>query len=283
MTRAPLLEATDLSVRYGGVVALDGVTFDVAPGEVVGLIGPNGAGKTTCIDGLTGFRALDRGRVRFAGRDLAGAGPHERARRGFVRTFQSLELFDDLSVGENLLVAASTPGWRATLTDALWPKRHDRDSVDEIVGLLGLGAVADRRPVELSNGERHLVALGRALVARPRLVLLDEPAAGLDTGESAELGRLLRSLPDRGVAVLLVDHDMDLVMGVCDRVHVLDFGRVIAGGPPDAVRSDPLVVSAYLGAGGDEGTRAAGPAGGRDGSRAAGQGPGAGGRSEQYP
>ncbi len=243
-----LLEAVEVSVRYGGVAALSEVSFTVQEGEVVGLIGPNGAGKTTCIDALTGFQPLHGGHVRFAGRVLDGVAPHQRARLGFVRTFQSLDLFDDLTVRENLVVAATTPTWRSTLTDALWPKRQRHDAVDDAIDLVGLGPLADRRPAELSNGERHQVSLGRALVARPRLLLLDEPAAGLDPAESAALGDLLRSLPARGVSVLLVDHDMALVMGVCDRLHVLDFGRLIASGPPAAVRADPAVVTAYLGA-----------------------------------
>ena len=243
----PLLEAVELSVRYGGVAALSEVSFTVEEGEVVGLIGPNGAGKTTCIDALTGFQALHAGHVRFAGELLDGVAPHDRARLGFVRTFQSLDLFDDLTVRENLVVAATTPSWRATLTDALWPKRHRHDAVDDAVEWVGLGSLAGRRPADLSNGERHRVALARALVSRPRLLLLDEPAAGLDPAETAALGDLLRSLPERGTSVLLVDHDMALVMAVCDRLHVLDFGQLIASGPPAAVRADPAVVTAYLG------------------------------------
>ena len=242
-----LLEVSDLGVRYGGVVALEDVSFDVGEGEVVGLIGPNGAGKTTCIDTLSGFRTPNSGIVRFDGIDLAEESAHARSRRGFVRTFQSLELFDDLTVRENLLVAASTPTLWSTLTDALWPKRHDHSQTSRILGLLDLEQFADRHPTELSNGQRHLVALGRALVSRPRLVLLDEPAAGLDSAESAELGRILRGLPETGVSVLLVDHDMSLVFGICDRVHVLDFGRIVASGSPAQIRSDPMVIAAYLG------------------------------------
>ena len=245
---APLLEVVDLTVRYGGVAALSGVSFTVEEGEVVGLIGPNGAGKTTCIDALTGFQAAHCGHVAFAGRRLEGVPPHRRARRGFVRTFQSIDLFDDLSVRQNLVVAASTPTWRSTLTDALWRKRLHADVIEEAIELVGLGAVADRPTAELSNGERHRVALARALVARPRLVLLDEPAAGLDPEESAALGALVRALPGRGTSVLLVDHDMSLVMAVCDRIHVLDLGTLIASGTPAEIRCDRAVVEAYLGA-----------------------------------
>jgi len=243
----PLLEVQDLTVRFGGVVALDGLDLTVPAGEVVGLIGPNGAGKTTCIDALTGFTRPTAGHVRFAGRSLDGMTPHDRARRGFARTFQSLELFDDLTVRQNLFVAASTPTWRSTLTDALWPKGSAAAAVDEVLARLDLEALGDEAPTRLSNGQRHRVALGRALVARPSLVLLDEPAAGLDSTETAALGALLRTLPAWGVTVLLVDHDMALVFGVCDQVHVLDFGRLIASGPPGDVRADPRVRAAYLG------------------------------------
>ena len=244
-----LLEVEDLSVHFGGLAALDGVTFAVKAGDIVGLIGPNGAGKTTCIDALTGFGRPSRGTVRFAGHDVTGLGPHRRARRGFVRTFQALDLFEDLSVRQNLAVAATHPTWRQTLAEAVQPRRHDTTAVNEVLDLVGLTGSADRRPTELSNGQRHLVALGRALVSRPRLLLLDEPAAGLDETESAALGTLLRRLPERGVTVLLVDHDMSLVLGICDQVHVLDLGRLIAGGSPSQVRSDPAVVAAYLGSG----------------------------------
>lgn len=242
-----LLDVVSLSLRYGGVAALDEVTFTVTEGEVVGLIGPNGAGKTSCIDALTGFQEPHGGHVRFKGQLLDGVAPHQRHRLGFVRTFQSLDLFDDLTVRENLLVAASTPDWRSTLTDALWPKRGRQTALEEIIELVGLGDFVGRRPAELSNGDRHRVALGRALVSEPSLLLLDEPAAGLDSVETEALGELLRSLPGRGTSVLLVDHDMELVMTACDRIHVLDFGRIIGSGPPSEIRSDPAVIAAYLG------------------------------------
>jgi branched-chain amino acid transport system ATP-binding protein len=164
-----------------------------------------------------------------------------------VRTFQSLELFDDLSVRDNLLVAAHTPSPWETITDALWPKSHDSSETHCILELLDLLDIAERMPTELSNGQRHVVALGRAMVSAPKLVLLDEPAAGLDPSETAELAEMLRRLPGTGTSVLVVDHDMALIMNVCDRVHVLDFGRLIATGPPEEVRGDPNVVAAYLG------------------------------------
>ena len=199
-------------------------------GQIVGLIGPNGAGKTTFIDTLTGFTAPHRGQITFDGLDITRVSPHHRAQAGLVRTFQSLELFDDLSVRDNLLVAAHTPTLWSTLTDALWPKVHDNRETHAVVELLDLGPVADRLPTELSNGQRHVVALGRALVASPKLVLLDEPAAGLDPTETAELAVMLRRLPGVGTTVLVVDHDMSLILGVCDIVHVLDFGHLLASG-----------------------------------------------------
>jgi len=247
-----ILAVRDLSVRYGGVLALSSVSFDVPTGAVVGLIGPNGAGKTTLIDALSGFTTPSRAnraapQVLFRGVSLDGCSAHERARRGFARTFQSLELFDDLTVRENLLVSASTPTVWSTISDAIWPKRHANRVVDETLEMVGLLDVADRRPEDLSNGRRHLVAVARALAAQPSLLLLDEPAAGLDPSETAELAELLRSLPGRGVSVLLVDHDMSLVLGSCDQIHVLDFGSIIASGPPEQIRSDPAVIAAYLG------------------------------------
>lgn len=249
MSAAPLLDVSGLRVTYGGVVALDDVDLRVDEGAIVGLIGPNGAGKTTFIDCLTGFTSAASGHVTFDGSPFTDLAPHERARRGLVRTFQSLELFDDLSVRENLLVGAGVPSWRSTLADAFRLQRHRHEAVDEVLDLLGLAEFAAEPPTTLSNGQRHLVALGRALAAKPRLVLLDEPAAGLDPTETDALQALLARIPALGSTVLLVDHDMSLVFGVCDALHVLDFGRVIAQGTPAEVRADPTVVAAYLGTG----------------------------------
>lgn len=242
-----LLEVSDLGVRHGVLLALDGVRLRVDEGQIVGLIGPNGAGKTTFIDTITGFTRSVEGRITFDGRDLTRAPAHQRSRAGLVRTFQSLELFDDMTVLDNLAVGTQSPSMWAAITDALWPKSHDLSSAHRVLDLLDLWPVADRLPTELSNGQRHMVALGRALASSPRLVLLDEPAAGLDPTETTELAATLRRLPAMGISVLVVDHDMSLIMSVCDTVHVLDFGKVVASGSPEQVRRNPKVIAAYLG------------------------------------
>jgi branched-chain amino acid transport system ATP-binding protein len=243
-----LLNVEALRVTYGGVTAVNDVDLTVPEGSVIGLIGPNGAGKTSTIDALTGYHAPSHGKVSFAGEDITRTPAHQRARRGLVRTWQSVELFDDLTVEENLLVANQRMGVLRALRDLLLPiGQHPRDDVDWALELCGLTDVADRMPTELSHGRRKLVGVARALAQRPRVVLMDEPAAGLDTDESKELGKHLRGLPEQGVSVLLVDHDMGLVLSICDEVVVLDFGQVIARGTPEEIRADEAVVAAYLG------------------------------------
>ncbi len=246
-----MLDVVDLTVTFGGLRALDEVSFSMAEGELVGLIGPNGAGKTTAVDALTGFVA-HRGHVYLDGDDLADRPAHERARLGLARTWQSLELFDDLTVVENCRVAAERGGWRTFVRHLVRPTLAGTtvagdDDVAWAIDLLGLGPDAHRHPTALPLGRRKLVAVARALAAHPRLVLLDEPAAGLDTDESRAFGERLAAVVDHGVAVLLIDHDMGLVLDVCERVIVLDFGRLLVVGPPAAVRRDPRVIDAYLG------------------------------------
>ena len=245
-----LLETRGLTVRYGGLAANLDIDLDVEPGKLVGLIGPNGAGKTTFIDAITGFTAVTHGTIRFDGTDLTGLAPDRRAHLGLSRTFQSLELFEDLTVRDNLMVAAERPKWYAFALDLIRVRRGRGDQearVDLALETLALTHLADALPSDLSHGQRKLVGVARALAAAPKLLLLDEPAAGLDTAESQLLGAHLRSFVSKGTTIFLIDHDMGLVLNVCDDIYVLDFGRIIAHGAPNEIRKDPAVITAYLG------------------------------------
>jgi sulfate-transporting ATPase len=246
---APMsLDVHDVSVRFGGVQAVAEVSVALRPGEVVGLIGPNGAGKTTLIDAITGFvRAT--GRVELAGRDVSGWSARRRARGGLGRSFQSLELFESMTVYENLRAASDRRDPLAYLTGLVVPG-DDPLSPTALAAVreFGLRDDLDRRPDELPYGRRRLVAIARAIAAGPSVLLLDEPAAGLGDRESEELGRLVRHLADEwGLAILMVEHDVGLVLRVCDRVTVLEEGAHLATGTPDEIRNDPRVVAAYLG------------------------------------
>ncbi len=262
----PLLETQGLTVTYGGLNANDDVDLSCEAGKLTGLIGPNGAGKTTFIDAITGFTPTSAGTVTFDGHDLDGVSPHDRAHLGLGRTFQSLELFEDLTVRDNLLAAAERAKWHSFITDILRPgysERAYRQQVDWALDILSLGPLADALPSDLSHGQRKLVGVSRALAARPRLVLLDEPAAGLDTAESQLLGDHMRDFLTQDITVFLIDHDMGLVLNVCDYIYVLDFGQIIAQGTPAEVRNDPSVIAAYLG-------ESAGEAQAREGASIAG-------------
>jgi ABC-type branched-subunit amino acid transport system ATPase component len=241
---APVLRVSELSVSFGGVRALQNVSIEVHDGELVGLIGPNGAGKSTFVDAISGFVDGD-GRVELDGHDIGRLPPYERARRGVARTWQSIDLFHDLDVRENLLVAAD----RSAIPAGGKRLAGERLAAEDALRLVGMGWAADATPDQLSEGQRKLVGVARALAGNHRLVCLDEPAAGLDVRESEELGRCLRTLADDGQSILLIDHDMGLVLSVCDRVVVLEFGRVIADRPPAEVRRDPRVIAVYLGSG----------------------------------
>ena len=237
----PVLEVVEVSVRFGGVQAVTDADISAMHGQVTGLIGPNGAGKTTTFNVITGLEQPTSGRILLAGEDISSLSPYQRARLGMARTFQRLEVFGSLTVRENVLAAAEfRKGWSGD-------KRDPQAVTDMLLARVGLRSVADERVHSLPTGLARLVELGRALATRPRLLLLDEPASGLDSAESEALGDLLVDLAADGVAVLVVEHDVDLVMRICDQVHVLDFGRIISVGTPREVQNDPHVQAAYLG------------------------------------
>ena len=242
-----VLRTVGITVTYGGLRAVDHVTIDVREGEIVGLIGPNGAGKTSFIDAITGF-APCTGAVFLGDQELTNKPAHQRARSGLVRTWQSVELFDDLSAQSNVRVAddIGKDVWKL-LKDTVRPNPPASQAVRDAMALMALTDVADRKPSELSLGRQKTLGVARSLALRPRALLLDEPAAGLDSTESLEFGEHLRQIAATGVGCLLIDHDMHLVLGVCDRIYVIEFGQQIASGRPDEVRRDPAVVAAYLG------------------------------------
>ncbi|MCW2997869.1 MAG: transporter related protein [Solirubrobacterales bacterium] len=242
------LEVRGAIIRYGGVVAVDDVSLAVEPGRILGLIGPNGAGKTSIIDGIAGFTSMS-GEVLLDGVRIDGWSAHRRAQAGLVRSFQSLELFEDMTVLENLQTACDARDLGALVSDLVRPgKAQLQPAAAAAVREFGLEAVLHKRPPELAYGQRRLVAIARAVASEPSVVLLDEPAAGLDENESLELAYLVRRLADDwGIGVLLIEHDMDFVMGLCDELLVVDFGHPIAQGPPAEVRKDPAAIKAYLG------------------------------------
>jgi branched-chain amino acid transport system ATP-binding protein len=255
-TAAPpeLLEATDVAKRFGGITALESVSLSVGTGEAVGLVGPNGAGKTTLFNCLLGLLRPESGRIVFDGRDLIGLPVHRRARLGIGRTFQRMELFSGMTVREHLLVAERVRRgtgrlWKDLLNRGA-PAAEEEAEADEVLALVGLTPVADRAIESLTLGHGRLVELGRALMTRPRLLLLDEPSSGLDQAESLALARVLDTVRrERGTAVLLVEHDLAMVERVVERLYVLDFGRVLASGGRGEVLADASVRKAYLGEG----------------------------------
>ena len=251
---APLLKVSDVVMRFGGIIALNGVSFDVKQGEICGLIGPNGSGKTTMFNCISGIYRHSRGDIAFEGSSINGMPRHRMAGLGIGRTFQNVALFNSMSVRDNLLVGAHHRGTSGFLANALrLPQTRREDSaayegMDDLLDLLNLRAVADLPAGGLPFGTRKRIELARALIGRPKLLLLDEPAGGLNHGEVAELGDLFRRVRDRfNLSILLVEHHMALVMSVSEKVVALEFGMKIAEGTPDQVRNEPEVIRAYLG------------------------------------
>jgi branched-chain amino acid transport system ATP-binding protein len=264
-----VLTVSEVAVRFGGVSALSDVSLSVQPGTVTGLIGPNGAGKTTLFNVISGLQSPGRGTVHLFDTDVTKMKPHHRARLGLARTFQRLELFGSLTAGENVQVGLeSTVRWWQwpALRRAVRRRRHagpapesgdeavvigggsaEALTADRLLDGVGLGGRGDQSAAAMSTGLARMVELARALAIGPKLLLLDEPGSGLDEVESSALGKLLVGLASGGMAVLLVEHDMELVMRICDHIYVLDFGDIIASGTPEEIRKDPMVQAAYLG------------------------------------
>jgi ABC-type branched-subunit amino acid transport system ATPase component len=251
-----MLETERVSKRFDGLVAVDGVDLAVERGEIRGIVGPNGAGKTTLFNLISGLYRVTGGRIRLGGRDVTGASPHARAAAGLGRTYQTPQIFPELTIFDN--VAVGLAGARPpTLRDALVGSRRRREdarsAVEATLGFVRLPVALGALAATLSFAEQKRLELARALMSNPAVLLLDEPAAGLNRGEIAALVALVGDIHGRGVTVVLIEHNMKLVMGLCGRITVLDFGRKIAEGTADEVRRDPLVVSAYLGRSADAG------------------------------
>jgi len=251
--RQALLEVDDVTIKFGGLVALDGVTFDIKEGEILGLIGPNGAGKTTCFNVMTGVYQATSGQVRFNGRPLRKLKRYQITKLGIARTFQNIRLFRAMTALENVMVGADNRSKVGLLNALFRTPRHRRTEREsyrrayELLHFVGIAGKENEISASLPYGDQRRLEIARALATEPKLLCLDEPAAGFNPAEKQRLMELIRSVRDQGYTVLLVEHDMRLVMGVCDRIVVLEFGRKIAEGTPAEIRDNPAVIAAYLG------------------------------------